>query len=428
VGKVVRRTWRSSIESGLPRRDRRSCGYEAYIPDPLVGGHLTIDADVAADIADAEAAIIELNARHGVLAATEALARLLLRAEAVASSRIEGLEVSPRRLLRAEAARQLGDHARDVTATEVLGNLESMAWATGEAANGRPITRQFILETHERLLTHTDRLGIAGNLREVQNWIGGSSYNPCSATFVPPPPEFVPDLLDDLVAFLNDDLQSPLTQAAIAHAQFETIHPFADGNGRTGRALIHVVLRRRGLAPRVVPPISLVLATRSKDYIYGLNRVRYSGAPTSKAAHDGLNEWLAIFASACTRAVEHVTIFEARIESLRDAWEQRLGRVRADSAAERVLTALPGAPILTVTTTAALIRRSYQQTNHAMQRLTDAGVLKQISVGQRNRAFEAAELIDAFTDLERQLASPAGDTRSERPNRPAPARPARRTS
>ena len=422
MAKVVRRTWRSSIESGLPRRDRRSCEYESYIPDPLVGRPLTIDADVAADVADAEAAIIELNARHGVLADTEALARLLLRAEAVASSKIEGLVVGPRRLLRAEAASQLGDDARDVTATEVLGNLESMAWATSEAANGRPITRDFILETHRRLLTHTDRHGIAGHVREEQNWIGGSGHNPCSATFVPPPPEFVQELLDDLVAFLNDDLQSPLAQAAIAHAQFETIHPFADGNGRVGRALVHVALRRRGLAPRVVPPISLVLATRSKDYIHGLTNVHYRGAPTSKAAHDGLNQWLAIFATACRRAVDDVTVFEARIQALRDTWDQRLGPVRADSAAQRLLIALPGAPILTVTTAAALIGRSYQQTNHAMQRLTDVGVLRQITVGQRNRAFEATEVIDAFTDLERQLASPAGDTRRARANRPAPGR------
>jgi Fic family protein len=422
VARVARRTWRSTIESGLPRRDRRSCEYEAYIPDALASRLVTIDADVAADLAEAEAAIVELNARHGVLADTEALARLLLRAEAVASSKIEGLEVGPRRLLRAEAASQLGDDPRDVTATEVLGNVESMAWATSEAAAGRPITRDFILETHRRLLARTDHQGIAGRIRDEQNWIGGSSYNPCSAAFVPPPPEFVGDLVDDLVTFLNDDVLSPLTQAAIAHAQFETIHPFADGNGRVGRALVHVVLRRRGLAPRVVPPISLVLATRSKDYIHGLTGVRYRGTPGSKTAHQGLNQWLAIFAGACRRAVDDVAVFEERIKALSEAWHQRLGRVRANSATERLLVALPGAPIITVTTAAVLIDRSYQQTNQAMQRLVDSGVLRQITVGQRNRAFEAIEVIDAFTDLERQLASPAGDTRRVSPRRPVPRR------
>ncbi|MFV1971604.1 MAG: Fic family protein [Acidimicrobiia bacterium] len=98
-------------------------------------------------------------------------------------------------------------------------------------------------------------------VRERQNWIGGSSYNPCSAVFVPPPPDHVDGLVQDLIEYVNGDEHSPLVQAAIAHAQFETIHPFADGNGRTGRALIHVILRRRGLSPTFVPPISLVLAT-----------------------------------------------------------------------------------------------------------------------------------------------------------------------
>lgn len=422
MARVVRRTWRSAIESGLPRRDRRSCEYEAYVPDPLVGRRFTIDADVAADIAEAEAAIVELNGRHGVLADTEALARLLLRAEAVASSKIEGLEIGPRRLLRAEAARQLGEDPRDVTAAEVLGNVESMVWATNAAAAGRPITGDFILETHRRLLAHTGHRGIAGRIRDEQNWIGGSGYNPCSASFVPPPPELVGAALDDLVAFLNEDLLSPIAQAAIAHAQFETIHPFADGNGRVGRTLVHVVLRRRGLAPRVVPPISLVLATRSKDYISGLGETRHRGPATSTAANAGVNHWLGTFAAACRQAVDDVGAFEDRVERLQETWRERLGRVRADSATERLLVALPGAPIVTVNTAAELIDRSYQQTNEAMHRLAACGVVRQSSVGQRNRAFEAVEVIDAFTDLERQLASPAGDTRRARPTRPAPRR------
>lgn len=422
MARLVRRTWRSSIESGLPRRDRRSCSYEAYVPDPLVGRPMTIDDDVAADIADAEAAVIRLNARHGVLSDTEALARLLLRAEAVASSRIEGLEVGPRRLLRAEAAEKLGDDPRDVTAAEVLGNVEAMTWATRASTQGGPLALEFILETHRLLLAHHDPHGIAGLVREEQNWIGGSGFNPCSAVYVPPPHEFVGALLEDLVEFMNDDLQSPLAQAAIAHAQFETIHPFGDGNGRVGRALIHVVFRRRGLAPYVAPPLSLVLATRSKAYIGGLTAFRYPGAPTSKAAHQGLNEWLAVLASACRRAVEDVGAFEDRVQQLRDQWLERLKPVRADSAAERLVHVLPGAPIVTVATAAALIGRSYQQTNQAMQRLATAGVVRQITVGQRNRAFEAAEVIDAFTDLERQLASPTGDTKASRPVRPVPRR------
>jgi Fic family protein len=196
-----------------------------------------------------------------VLIETEALARLLLREESVASSKIEGLEVGGRRLLRAEAARLLGEAPSDVTAAEVLGNVDAMAWAIRGVQESATITLAHLLEVHRRLLTGTRLEAYGGEVRQEHNWIGGSSYNPCSAAFVPPPPEMVPALLHDLVAFCNDDSLPAVAQAALAHAQFEMIHPFVDGNGRTGRALIHLVLRRRGLATRVIVPVSLILAT-----------------------------------------------------------------------------------------------------------------------------------------------------------------------
>ncbi|HUP86050.1 MAG TPA: Fic family protein [Acidimicrobiales bacterium] len=118
-----------------------------------------------------------------------------------------------------------------------------------------------LLEMHEWLLSRTRLREHAGQIRSVQNWIGGSSFDPCSAAFVPPPFEQVEGVLADVCAFVNDDELPAVAQAAIAHSQFETIHPFVDGSGRTGRALIHAVLRRRGVAPRILPPISLVLAT-----------------------------------------------------------------------------------------------------------------------------------------------------------------------
>src|SRR6185295_19230001 len=149
-----------------------------------------------------------------------------------------------------------------------------------------------------------------GRVRDVQNWIGGSSFNPCSAAFVPPPPESVEELLEDLCAFVNDDGMPPVAQAALAHAQFETIHPFTDGNGRTGRALIHVILRRRGVAPRLLPPVSLVLATWSSSYIQALTATRYRGRADSADANQGINEWIALFAAACRRAVDEAEAFE----------------------------------------------------------------------------------------------------------------------
>src|SRR5207245_4929564 len=120
-----------------------------------------------------------------------------------------------------------------------------------------------------------------------------------SAAFVPPPPELVAELLADLCSFCNEDSLPAVAQAALAHAQFETIHPFVDGNGRTGRVLIHLVLRRRGLATRVLPPVSLILATLASDYIKRLTGFRHIGSPTSRAALAGVNGWVASFAAAC---------------------------------------------------------------------------------------------------------------------------------
>jgi Fic family protein len=422
MAKVIRRHWQSEASAGLPRKDRRSCEYEAYVPDPLMGRAITLEGAVAADVADAEAAITRLNVEAAALVNTEALARLLLRAESVASSKIEGLEIGPHRLLKAEAARALGEKSSDVTASEVLGNIEAMVYAVSSVHTGEELALEQLLEIHRRLLAGSRLEESGGNLRNEQNWIGGSSYNPCSAAFVPPPPEYVHDLLLDLCTFCNDDSLPAVVQAALAHAQFETIHPFVDGNGRTGRALIHLTLRRRGLAPRVLPPVSLVLATWATDYVAGLEGTRYRGPSGSPAAHEGLNHWVGLFATACRRAVGDAAQFDARVRELEASWRERLGAVRADSATDLLLHALPGAPILTVRSAANLISRSLRATNEAVARLSEAEVLTQVTVGRRNRAFEARELIDAFTDLERQLASPRGDTRVAPPSRRAPRR------
>lgn len=422
MSKVVKRTWRSDLSSGLPRRDRTACDYEAYIPDLLVGRPIVLDGEVAADVTDAETAIRRFDADAAALADTEALARLLLRAESVASSKIEGLEVGGRRLLRAEAAQALGDKANDVLAVEVLGNIDAMTWALQTVRPGDDITMDTLLEVHHRLLhgTHLEEMG--GKVRKAQNWIGGSNYNPCSAAFVPPPAENVCQLLDDLCSFCNTESLPAVTQAALAHAQFETIHPFVDGNGRIGRALIHLVLRRRGLAVRALPPISLILATWSRDYTAGLTATRYLGRSDSKSAIDGLNRWIRLFATACRRAISDAETFEAQVSALQAHWRRRLGRVRSGSAVDRLINALPGVPIVTVKGASELIGRTFQAANLGIAQLEKAGVLKQVDVGRRNRAFEAPELIKQFTDLERRLASPEGDTRSSEPSRRVPVR------
>ncbi len=425
MSKVIKRHWSSDIGSGMSRKDRRSCDYEAYVPDTLAERRITLDGDVAAEVVDAEVAIARLDVEASALIETEALARVLLRAESVASSRIEGLEVGAGRLLRAEAVRERGGHVKDLTASEVLANIDAMRFVVQSVGPGDELALGQLLEVHRRLLSGTWLDKHAGVVRTEQNWIGGSSYNPCSAAFVPPPPEHVSGLLEDLCAFCNEDSLPAVAQAAIAHAQFETIHPFVDGNGRTGRALIHPVLRRRGLATRVLVPVSLVLATWARDYIEGLTAYRYRGPASSRAAHEGINLWVARFAAACTRAVEDAVAFERRISLIEESWRERLGSVREGSALDLLLRALPGAPLFTATGAAALVDRSFIAANEAIARLLDAGVIRQVNMGRRNRAFEARDIVTAFTDLERRLASPAGDTNLAPPARRVPARPAK---
>jgi len=410
--------------SGLTRKQRQSCEYRVYIPDKLAKRTFAFDGDVAADIADAVAAIIRLNASATSLVDTESLARLLLRAESVASSRIEGLEIGARRLLQADAAREFsGVATSDVTAEEVLANIDAMIAALSAADGESAITVDTLLDIHRRLLAGTRLSEHAGRIREEQNWIGGNRFNPCGAAFVPPPHEMVESLLNDLCDFCNDDMLPAMAQAAIAHAQFETIHPFVDGNGRTGRALIQLLLRRRGLAPRVVPPVSLVLATLSADYIGALGGFRHDGSPTSPEAAAGVNRWVALFAGCCTRAVNQASAFEQRAREIQSAWRERVGRVRRGSTADLLIGVLPGAPVLTAEGAARLTGRSFQAANEAIALLEEKGVLTRANLARRGRVFEAREIIDAFTQLERQLASPAGDTAAAAPTRPVPQRP-----
>jgi Fic family protein len=421
--KVVKARWVPDAGSGLPRSARRGCDYEAYVPDRLSDRAFALYGETAADIADAERAVEQLQHEARSLANSEAVARLLLRAEAVASSRIEGLEVGGRRLLRAQLAVGLGDNPGDVTAVEVLNNVESMRWAVDSVAGGDAITPAHILGIHERLLAGTRLERFGGVVRREQNWIGGSSYNPCSAAFVPPPPEHVADLLADLCEFCNEDALPAVAQAAVAHAQFETIHPFIDGNGRAGRALIHVILKRRGLVRSALPPVSLVLATWSTEYVGALTATRYRCEPGDDAAIAGINGWIALFAAAVTRAVDDARQYERQVREVQARWREAVGKVRSDSAVLRLIEALPGAPIVTVQSAAALTGRSVQAANQAIRQLQVAGVLTQTTVGKRNRAFEATELLNAFTALERQLASPGGDTLTSPPTRQVPYRP-----
>jgi len=422
MAEYVRRRWEPRFE-GMTRRDRQGCTYDAYLPDPLAGWNLTLPSDLAADIADAETAIRDLNQARTSHVSLEGLARFLLRAESVASSKIEGLDAGPRRLVEAEAAIAQGGESADRVAVEVLGNIAAMESAIELATQHQTISLPDLLEIHRVLMDRSSRPELGGVVREQQNWIGGSSHNPCSAVFVPPPAEQVEGLLDDVVDYTNNDQHSPLVQAAIAHAQFETIHPFADGNGRTGRALIHVILRRRGLSSTFVPPISLVLATWSDDYIAGLTAFRHLHPADSPERSLAAHTWLGTFAGATLRACSDAQAYASRIDKLTDQWRSSLGAIRKGSALDLLIEVLPGVPLMTVESAARLISRSEVAAGGAINRLLDAEILVQRNVGkQRYRIFEAPAVLELFTSLERTLASPTGDTATDPPVRPVPRR------
>lgn len=423
MAQYVRKRWSAQFE-GLSRRDRRGCEYDAYLPDPLAGWDLALPGDVAADLTDAEAAVQDLNQSGTRHTSLEGLARFLLRAESVASSRIEGLHAGARRLLEVEATLAQGGDAADRMAVEVLGNIAVMDSAIGLASRQERLTLADLLETHRALMARSSVPELGGVIRDQQNWIGGSSYNPCSAAYVPPPPELVEGLLLDLIDYANGDEHPAVVQAAIAHAQFETIHPFADGNGRVGRALIQIVLRRRGLVPRFVPPVSLVLATWSSDYISGLTSFRYVGQPDGPGRSPAAYPWLRTFAAATVRACLDAHQYASRMDELIQQWREELGGVRRRSAVDLLLDVLPGTPLVTVESAAALTGRSDVAAGAAVNRLVDAGVLVQRNLSrQRYRVFEAPAVIDLFTALERALASPTGNTATASPVRAVPVRP-----
>jgi len=269
-----------------------------------------------------------------------------------------------------------------------------MTLAVDDASAVRRFGIEKILAIHRRLIERAENRHVAGRIRKTQNWIGGNDYNPCGADFVPPPPEEVKRLLGDLCRAINDDTLPPLAQAALVHAQFETIHPFDDGNGRTGRALIHLVLRRRGVAPQYLPPISVIFANAKKRYIDALDGFRGSD----------VSEWLTYFASATMSAPRLAKAYVRAVATLRDRWREKLRdsprAPREGATAWHIIDLLPAHPVLTGAAAIAASGRSRPQTYQAIDQLVDAGVLRPLNDSSPNRAWEAAGLLKLISALE----------------------------
>ena len=370
------------------RSARRGFTFEAYVPAPIADQSFTLESDLAAAAANAEAACRALDEGPPRTNNFEPLARQLLRAESVASSRIEGLVLSHRRLAKAAFS---GTH--DITAQSVLANIRALERAVELGGSAAALERGHLEDVHRILFEGTREEARGGRVRTEQNWIGGSASSPRDADFVPPPPDLVPGLVDDLCEFCNRaDLPASI-QAGIAHVQFETIHPFFDGNGRVGRALILIILRRRSLARSYLPPVSLALGGEADRYIAGLGRWRSGGE----------DDWYRVFIDALYRAATGARHFAADVASQQERWMKEAGDPRRGSGARRLIELLPSQPIVDVKTAADLLGGSAERSRQAIARLEQAGVVRQTSVGKRNRAWESVGLFDLLDRFEREL-------------------------
>lgn len=387
-GVLVERLWEPHLDALGRRSARRGFTYRAYVPTPVAAEGFLLESDIAAAAANAEAACRELNEEPPELSNFETLARQLLRAESVASSRIEGLVLSHRRLAKAAFS-----ETHDITAQSVLANIRALERAVDLAGSVESLRSEHLLEVHRLLFEGTRDELLGGEVRNEPSWIGGAASSPRGAEFIPAPAEFVPELLDDLCEFCNRLDLPPAIQAGIAHVQFETIHPFFDGNGRVGRALILVILRRRGLAKSYLPPVSLALAGEADRYVAGLGSWR-SGEE---------DDWYSVFIDALFRSANGARQFAADVAELQRRWMEQAGKPRKGSGPRRLIELLPSQPIIDVKTAAQLLGGSEERARLAISRLERGGVLKQTNVGRRSRAWECVDLFDQLDRFEREL-------------------------
>ena len=425
-----------------------------------MGAALVLSPSTEALAARAEARVRAL----GALPDMAGIARFLLRSEAIASSRIEGVAPSAHRVALAELAQQEEVRGLSEQARAVARNVTLVRAAVEELSGARPVTADRLLALHRSLLPDSPE---HHGIRSTQNWVGGSSYHPLDADFVPPPPELVPDLVADLLTYLNGATHAPLIQAALVHAQFETIHPFADGNGRVGRALIHTVLTRRGLLAGMILPTSLVLSTLSGKYVEALSRFPEAGGPGGPDAEShrpdaagpggpdalgdpgglgglgksddpdgpgGRDAWISFFLEAVVLACDQAERISTELADVREEWNESLqkwvareggGRaLRRDSAALQILEGLPGAPVLTIATASRIYGVSRTASSRGLETLRAAGILTTESIGAGRRAYTARAVLDTITWVERRLAGTRFDTHICAPARAVPAGPA----
>jgi Fic family protein len=301
---------------------------------------------------------------------------MLLRSESAASSRIENLTASARAIAEAE----LGTSHRK-NASEIVANTRAMVAALELAAD---VHGESILAMHRALMSETDPNN-AGRWRREQVWIGGGNLGPHLALFVPPHHDRVAAAIGDLVEFVERDDLPVLAHAALAHAQFETIHPFTDGNGRTGRALVHAMLRRGQLTRNVTVPVSAGLLSDTKAYFDALTTYRL-GDPTPI-----VNQ----FAQAAFKAVANGRVLVDELRQIRESWP-KLIKARRDSAVWRLTDLLLRRPVVNARVIAEELGLEVGNVHRYVKPLLDARILTGSLDVKRNQVWRAAEVLAAL--------------------------------
>lgn len=388
--------WTSRMAEFLTPRQRAllPSTYEAAVVPEIADAALTLPTRLAAAEADAVAAVsrFDSDAASALLPFTP----LLLRSESSASSRIERLTVSARRLMEAE----LFETGRG-NAALVVANTRAM---TAASSIRPPLSLDSLLSMHRALL-ESSAPDDAGALRREPVWIGGSELSPAGALFVPPRHERVPEALEDLFAFTRRTDLPPLTKTAIAHAHFETIHPFVDGNGRTGRALIHVLLSWAGLTPHAPLPLSAVLLADVDSYFRSLDAYR-RGEPLVIVE---------LFIGAAARAAALGRSAGRRIGRTVEAMLER-SPGRAGTPDRAIIELLARRPVLDAGSAATAVGVSEAAARRSLERLEAAGLLRGYLIGPRRRAWRSPEILDLMDDVASALGRRARPgTRREMP-------------
>lgn len=382
--------WEQSVRGGTAD-DRRLSEVTAQLPPKIADLDLTIRPSVTSHIEDALRDVSGLDHEHGEH--LDALSALLLRNESVASSKIEHVEASMD-----DFARALHGIRANTSATSMVASTRALDHLITSVADRGTLALAHVHRAHAALMADDPyEKDYAGRFRDMQNWIGGSDYSPRGALFVPPPPETIDEYMKDLVRFANRDDLSALVQAAVVHAQFESIHPYTDGNGRIGRALVNTVLRRRGVTTRVVVPLASALVARRDEYFDALTAYRRGDAgPVVRG-----------FTAAAAIAAQESRVTASRISAMPRAWADAAGRPRRGSAAAELLRVLPSHPVFSSEDAEDLTSSATSTVYAAINRLHDAGVIRPLTARVRNQVWGATTLLDELGDLGVRIAARA---------------------